>query len=69
VVRDQSGMLATLTKRISLMKVDITSMNARTAHDGYGVATIGLAVRDRDQLDLVIRKLETTKGVVEVVRI
>lgn len=69
VVRDQSGILATLTKRIALMKVDITSLDARPSHDGYAVAVIGLSVRDRDQLDHVIRRLETLKGVVEISRV
>ena len=69
VVQDRPGMLAKITRRISLMKVNIGSCDSRTTGDGYGTAIIALSIRDLEQLERVIENLETVKGVVEVSRV
>ncbi len=68
-LEDRPGMLAEVTRRIGLMKLDIMSMDARSDGDGYGTATIGLAVRNKDHLLQVMSNLERIKGVLEVDRV
>ncbi len=69
VMEDRSGMLATVTKRIGLMKINIASCDVQIGDDGFGTVVFGLAVRDRAQLRQVIQKLSEVPGVVEVGRI
>ncbi len=69
LVEDRPGMLAKITRKISLMKVNIGSCEVNATGDGYGTALIALSVRDLEQLEHVITSLKTVKGVVEVTRV
>jgi len=68
LMENRSGMLGEVTRRIGLMKLNITSCEARTEDDGYGIAVIGLEVRNLEHLQTVIDSLERLKGVVGVTR-
>ena len=68
VMQDRTGMLATVTKRIGLMKINIISCDVQIGDDGFGTVFVGLEVRDRSQLRSVIQKLSEIPGVVEVAR-
>ena len=68
LTQDRPGMLARITRKISLMKINIGSCDVSTTGDGYGTAIIALSVRDLDQLEGVIIALKTVKGVVDVTR-
>jgi len=65
---DRSGMLGEITRRIGIMKLNITSCEARSEDDGYGTAIIGIEVRNLDHLHKVMDNLERIKGVVSVTR-
>ena len=66
--QDRPGMLARITRKISLMKINIGSFDVNTTGDVYGTSVIALSVRDLDQLERVIASLATVKGVVDVTR-
>ncbi len=69
VMEDRTGMLGDVTNRLGVMKVNISSCAVRLEDDGYGVAVIGVTVRNRDHMRNVMNNLERIKGVVEVERI
>ena len=53
---------------LSAAKVRVDTINARSTPDGYATVFILLTVRDRYELDTVIRKLDTVSGVMTVSR-
>ncbi len=69
VMEDRSGMLAEVTRRIGLMKINIVSCDVRVDADGFGTAVIGLSVRDVEQLELVLNRLGQLKGVLRAARL
>ena len=68
LMENRSGMLGEVTRRFGVMKLNITSCEARTEDDGYGIAIIGLEVRNLEHLQKVMDNLERIKGVVGVTR-
>jgi len=69
VMADRPGMLAAVTRRIGLLKINIVSCQVSTGADAYGRAVIGLTVRNLDQLDDAVKKLSQVKGVISVYRL
>ncbi len=69
LMADRPGVLAAVTRRIGLMKINVVSCNVWTGDDAYSRAAIGLAVRDLDQLADAVKKLAQVKGVVAVERL
>ncbi len=63
---DRPGILASLTKRISNMDVNISQANIRTTGDEKAVNIFTVEIRDRAQLEQIIRNLEGIKGVISV---
>ena len=69
IMEDRTGMLGDVTNRLGVMKINISSCDVRLGDDGYGIAVIGVTVRNRDHMRNVMNNLERIKGVVEVGRI
>ncbi len=69
VMADRPGMLAAVTRRIGLLKINIVSCQVSTGADAYGRAVIGVSVRNLDQLDDALKKLSQVKGVISVDRL
>lgn len=66
---DKPGILASMTKRISNMEVNITQANIRTTSDAKAVNLFTLEVKGRSQLDEAMRALEGVKGVISVTKV
>ncbi|MEE4273482.1 MAG: bifunctional (p)ppGpp synthetase/guanosine-3',5'-bis(diphosphate) 3'-pyrophosphohydrolase [Thermoanaerobaculales bacterium] len=65
---DRSGMLASISKIISDEGSDILSCHLRTEHNERGFGTMTLVVRDAEQLQRILRRLENLNGMRRVQR-
>ncbi len=66
---NKPGLLAHISQSFSDSGVNITQAHCRTTEDGRAVNTFSAAVRDLDQLKLVMRSLARIKGVYSVDRV
>ena len=66
---DKPGLLASLTKTISSVGVNISQANIRTTNDEKAVNIFVMEVKSRHQLEEVIRAIETLSGVISVNKI
>ncbi|MBF0499046.1 MAG: bifunctional (p)ppGpp synthetase/guanosine-3',5'-bis(diphosphate) 3'-pyrophosphohydrolase [Candidatus Riflebacteria bacterium] len=66
---DRPGMLLAVTGIISGLSVNIFSANARTTKNGTGVLDFSVEVRDKNQLEGLIRSLSRLNGVVRAYRV
>ena len=66
--KDRPNLFLDVAASLSAAKVRVDTINARSTPDGYATVFILLTVRDRYELDTVIRKLDTVSGVMTVSR-
>ncbi len=66
--KDRMGLLVDISTVLSSTKTRVSSLNARSTPDGFGLIEIGLEVSDHHQLQTVIRRLEQISGVMRVTR-
>ncbi len=66
---DRPGILAAITKKISNMGVNISQASIRTTSDQKAMNIFTLDIKSREQLEDVIRALESIKGVISVSKI
>ncbi len=66
--KDRDGLTLDVAMALSAAKVKVTSLAARSMPDGYAVVSIALEVRDREELNGLIHKLEQISGVYQVKR-
>ena len=66
--KDRMGLLVDISTVLSSTKTRVSSLNARSTPDGFGLIEIGLEVSDHQQLQTVIRRLEQISGVMRVTR-
>jgi len=66
--KDRDGLAMDVTMALSAVKVKVDSFAAKGMPDGYAVISIGLQVRDREELTSVINKLGQIPGVYQVKR-
>jgi len=65
---DKSGMLASISQVIAAEEGDILSCQLRTEHNDRGFGTMTIAVRNADQLERILRRLEKIEGMRRVER-
>jgi len=65
---DRSGMLASISKVISEEGSDILSCHLRTEHKERGFGTMTVVVRDAEQLQRILRRLDNLNGMRRVER-
>ncbi len=65
---DRVGLLMEMSKVFTEANVDVKSMNVRTSKQGTATIEAGFIVRSRDELNVVIRKLEQIEGVLDIER-
>jgi GTP pyrophosphokinase len=65
---DREGMLTDLSAVFARLNINISEAKCRVLSDGQTINTFKCAVVDLDQLNLVIRKLASLKGVHSVMR-
>jgi len=66
---DRPGILASMSKTISNLGVNISQANIRTTSDEKAINIFVIDIKDRHQLDHVIRALEAIPGVISVSKI
>jgi (p)ppGpp synthetase, RelA/SpoT family len=69
VSADRQGILATMTKTISNLGINISQANIRTTGDEKAVNIFVVEIHNRAELDSVVRALEGIKGVITVAKI
>ena len=68
VFDDRSGMLAAISQVISAEGSDILSCQLRTEHNDRGFGAMTIVVRDAEQLDRILRRLDNINGMRRVER-
>jgi len=66
--RDREGMLATISETIAAEGSNILSCQLRTEDDGLGTMAMVIVVRDATQLNRILEKLQSVKGMLRVER-
>jgi GTP pyrophosphokinase len=66
---DQPGILADLSAIISANNININHLDAKSTRDKQAHFNLVLEVRDKPQLDEIIKKLSLIKGVIEAKRV
>jgi GTP pyrophosphokinase len=66
--KDRANLFLDVAAALSAVKVRVDTINARGMPDGFATVFILLTVRDRYELDSVIRKLQSVSGVMTVTR-
>ena len=66
--KDRPNLFLDVATALSSAKVRTDTINARGMNDGYATVRVVLSVRDRYELDTVVRKLTTVSGVMSVTR-
>ena len=62
------GLIVDVSTVLSSTKTRVSSLNARSTPDGFGLIEIEMEVSDANQLRTVVRRLEQIPGVMRVVR-
>lgn len=67
-VTDRPGLLMDISKIVTELKKDIRSMNVRTNKQGVATIDIGFMVKGREEMSVLIKKLRTIDGVIDIER-
>lgn len=67
-VNDRQGLLMDISKIVTELKKDIKSMNVRTNKQGVATIDIGFMVKGREEMSILIKKLRTIDGVIDIER-
>ena len=65
---DRTGLLAEITVAITEVKVPIRSFNARMVKGNVAIVTVTVEITSTSQLETIIKKIRTLKGVYDVTR-
>ncbi len=65
---DRANLLLEITSAISDTKAPIKAFNARTAKGNTAIVTVSLEITSTPQLELVVKKIRTLKGIYSVAR-
>ncbi len=68
VCADRDGLVLEVANAVNETKVSIKTLNARTTKDGLAIVEISVEVSSTEQLNVLIKKLNNLKDVVEVTR-
>ena len=68
VAKDRISLIVDVSTVLSATKTRVLSLNARSTPDGFGLLDLGISVSDREQLKVVMNKLEQIQGVMKVTR-
>ena len=66
--KDRMGLIVDVSTVLSSTKTRVSTLNARSTPDGFGLIEIGLEVTDHKQLQTVIHRLQQISGVMQVTR-
>ena len=68
LARDRSGLIMDVVTVLNSIKLDVTSLTARSIEDGKAIANITISVKNRGQLLNAMNRLSAISGVIEVKR-
>lgn len=66
---DKRGLLAELSAVLSTNNVNINHLDASTTHEKQALFNFILDIRDKRQLDLIVRKITQIQGIIDVKRV
>ena len=66
--KDRDGLTLDIAMALSAAKVKVTALSARSLPDGHATINIVVEVKDKDELNFVINKLNNIPGVYYVAR-
>ncbi|RPI32953.1 MAG: ACT domain-containing protein, partial [Nitrospiraceae bacterium] len=66
---DKRGLLAELSAVLSTNNINISHLEASATYEKQALFDFMLEIRDKNQLDQIIRKLSLINGVIEVKRV
>ena len=66
--KDRDGLTLDIAMALSAAKVKVTALSARSLPDGHATINIVVEVKDKDELNSVINKLNNIQGVYSVAR-
>ncbi len=65
---DRANLLLEITSALSEIKAPIKSLNARTSKNNAAIIMVGLEITSTAQLELIVKKIRTLKGIYSVTR-
>ena len=66
--KDRDGLTLDVAMALSAAKVKVTALSARSQPDGHATVNIVVEVKDKEELNAVINKLNNIQGVYHVAR-
>ena len=66
--KDRSNMFLDVAATLSAAKIRVDSITAKGTPDGFAIVTVLVSVRDREELDMVMKKLSSIRDVLGVQR-
>ena len=67
--KDRDGLTLDVAMALSSAKVKVSALSARSQPDGYATVNIVVEVKDKEELNAVINKLNNIQGVYHVARV
>ena len=68
ITKDRNNLLLDISAALSTTKTWVRGINSRSTDDNFAMFTLEIAVRDGDQLRMVMNKLNQISGVLKVMR-
>ena len=68
VVKDSSGVLASIANKIAEQKINITSISSKPAKDGTAIVDVTITIKNKTALDDLMQKLKNVKDVFDIYR-
>ena len=65
---NRMGQIVDISKVLTDNKIDISSMNSRTAKNGKATINISFEIKSREELNDIIGKLKKIQGIIEIER-
>ena len=66
--KDRSNLFLDVAATLSAAKIRVDSITAKGTPDGFAIVTVLVSVRDREELDMVMKKLSSIRDVLGVQR-
>ena len=68
IVLNKNGVISKISKKISDLNINITSISSKTLPENMGKIDLVLSIKNRDELDDLVKKLNMFDFVVDIQR-
>jgi GTP pyrophosphokinase len=65
---DRNGILFDITKILSELNINVSSINSRTSKQGKATITLAFAIRSKEQLNTIIAKIRNVDSIIDIER-